>query len=243
MTQTSAARRPLSTAQEYLFLGYGLLAIMLLTLVTRRIGPIAVLPALLGGVGLQIRFRPAPVLVLVMVGIMLFWNEEFTTAGRLVRTGPRAFALSDMALSASLLGYILVHYRLLGLVDGLAPIDPRQKQRTGEFKTADMSSELGWLILSLPVFAMAGYVALRLLALVKPPIEIEASNWHGSVLIFSLVCGILIVRGLIGYVRWRQLTHDSALLYLQDTLWQETRREQRLTANFVSADGNRKAEL
>ena len=46
MTEQSAGRRPLDGAQEYLYLGYGLLAVMLLTLVTRRIGPAAVLPAL-----------------------------------------------------------------------------------------------------------------------------------------------------------------------------------------------------
>jgi hypothetical protein len=234
VTEKPAGRRPLDGAQEYLYLGYALLAVMLLALVTRRIGPAAVLPALLAGVGLQIRFRPAPLLVLVMVGVMLYWND-------LGRAGTRAFTLSDIALSASLLGYILVHYRLLGLLEGLSPMDPRQRQKANDPQNESRSSDLGWLILSLPIWAMAAYVAWRLLVLLKPPVDMTAPTWQGSVATIALLGGLLIVRGLIGYVRWRELARGEALLYLEDTIWQETRREQRLAASFVSAKISRKA--
>jgi hypothetical protein len=236
-------------ARSYLDLGVGLalLAVILVALLSRKIGPVAVLPVALGVVGLTIRFRPAPLLTLLMVAMMLYWEEGSDPAGRVVLTGAHAFSFSDFILSAALLGYFIVHYRLLGLAEGMVPADPRRASASslqpGANSRVAPSAEIGRLVLSLPVWALGAYVAWRILPFFKPPIvDLAIRPWQGSLVTIALLVGIQAARALIGYARWRRLTHTEALLYLEDTLWQETRGEQRFVSRRLTRPERRKED-
>jgi hypothetical protein len=57
--------------------------------------------------------------------------------------------------------------------------------------------------------------------------------WRCRLLVWFLGAGLLLVSGLLGYLAWGRLSAAEAILYLQDTTWAESRREQRLLQSWL----------
>jgi hypothetical protein len=57
--------------------------------------------------------------------------------------------------------------------------------------------------------------------------------WRCRLLVWFMGAGLLLASGLFGYLAWGRLNAAEALLYLQDTAWGETRREQRLLHSWL----------
>jgi hypothetical protein len=57
--------------------------------------------------------------------------------------------------------------------------------------------------------------------------------WRSRLLVWFLGAGLLLAWGLLGYLAWGRLSAAEALLYLQDTTWAQTRREQRLLHSWL----------
>jgi hypothetical protein len=167
---------------------------------------------------------------------------------------PRAFEelrpqLSDWLVCGAVLAYVAGQYRLQGLTVYLFPPDPRLPRRPKA--RADCrpeqtvsSREFGQFLLTVALWAAAGQIVIRLVprnraAGVLGPVLGPLVAWRinlpdgrlpvGQLLLWAWVVTGL---GLVGvavfhYLRARRMTPDEAALFLQDTLWRETRREQR----------------
>jgi hypothetical protein len=109
--------------------------------------------------------------------------------------------------------------------------------------------ELVWFLVALPVWVPLGLLAFRLLVLVGTPelfddqlrtaggnwadvedvlVSLVTLVWRGRLLLWVLGFGTLLAFGLIDYLGWARASRAEAAVFLADTVWRETRREQRL---------------
>jgi hypothetical protein len=131
--------------RDYGLVCLGALALLVVALMLRRPDPWALLPALLGALGLLFRWRAAPVIVLMAVFLVLWSWWVGSSPGRMVTlakgwvqwlvgqpedrlprwvTGPPSrdvLPVSDFLLAVSLLAYTAAQYRLQGLTRRLFP--------------------------------------------------------------------------------------------------------------------------
>ncbi|MCI0681753.1 MAG: hypothetical protein L0Y71_06590 [Gemmataceae bacterium] len=149
--------------------------------------------------------------------------------------------LRDLLLAVGLLIYITANYRLQGLWLQILPIDARQRQaqRTEsglltferiEQKRASRlltPPEIARFVLAVPLVAIASQflwlvVARRWELAVFPERFLRLVN-----LAWLTVVGMLVVGAIFTHWRRRQMDGAAAQVCLEDTLWRETRREQR----------------
>ncbi len=243
-------------ARAYALLCTAALTGLLTALVLRRSDPWALLPALVGGVALVFRWRAGPMLVLLTVALVLWTWSLGISAGWLLltvttwarrwlmdmpagplrlpvlgRTPSRAvMPLSDGLLAISLLGYVVTHYRLQGLVRSLLPPDTRRRgtdrvrRRPPELVTR---GEVVFLLLALPACAGLAFLFARWLGSRETELEIADSAWQGILILWLIGGSVLVVAGLLRYLAMRRMTRPEALIFLQDVLWRETRADQR----------------
>jgi hypothetical protein len=132
------------------------------------------------------------------------------------------------------------------------PRTRRPPARVPEQRSAGLASpgELVWLLLALPSWALLGVIAYRLLVPNEPldffgedmglggaeGAEYQARMsvgvlaellWRGRALLWVLGDGVLFVSGVLSYLAWNPKRRAEAEVFLQDTAWRETRREQR----------------
>ena len=115
--------------------------------------------------------------------------------------------------------------------------------------------ELTWLLVALPSWALGALIAYRLLlprdtvgifgdvltegayewyeyqGLQSLQVMVEVV-WRGRALLWVLGFGVLVVSGVVGHLAWKGATRAEAEVFLQDTVWRETRREQRLLQSW-----------
>lgn len=120
MSRAAQTAPPQEPAQHtYSLVCLAALAILLFTLLERGLGAWALLPVLVGAVGVLARWRLGPVLLLVpLVGLLFALAKA---------TGPRPLSLADVVLCGSTLVCVAGQYRLQGLTKNVFPIDPRRR--------------------------------------------------------------------------------------------------------------------
>jgi hypothetical protein len=150
----------------------------------------------------------------------------------------------DIVLALAVLAYTVAHYRVLSLVSHIFPPDPRRREqpptppgsrrrppsRVVEQKRSPETvepRELLTLLLSLPLWAgLACLLWDRLTAGESLQAGEGADLWLGIVVVWTvglLVAGTTV---LLRYLGQSQTTVEENLLYLQDQVWLQTRREQ-----------------
>jgi hypothetical protein len=88
--------------------------------------------------------------------------------------------------------------------------------------------EIGSLMLALPIWAFLAQLAERLLPNeASHPHELSKELLQGVVLAWALTLGTLVGTGFLSYLGRQMMTRRQAMIYLQDVLWRETRRDQR----------------
>jgi hypothetical protein len=128
----------------------------------------------------------------------------------------------------------------------------RPPTRVPEQRSRGLASpgELVWLLLALPSWALLAVIAYRLLV-PNEPLDFFGENpgyassewpeyearlsvgvlaellWRGRALLWVLGVGVLFVSGVLSYLAWNPKRRAEAEVFLQDTAWRETRREQR----------------
>jgi hypothetical protein len=162
--------------------------------------------------------------------------------------------LGDLALAASVLGYAMGHYRLQGLLDQLFPINPKEGKdtplgpKTNRGPRANVAhpvreapsslrnrrpphlvqaGEILLLLLTLPVCALAAWFLWFWVRGLKPSLDLSRPHWQILFLLWLGVGGALVAAGLLRSVAQHQLTRKEALMFLQDVVNRDTRREQR----------------
>lgn len=152
----------------------------------------------------------------------------------------------------ALLAYVIGHYRRLALTVHLFPIDPREQtpSRPGRrFRSRKQPVllkrstqqirplEMVLTILALPIFALlAQYLWLIITAAPRNILGFPPQLSRFFLLSWLAFLGLYAASALLDYWRWRRMTSAQAQLYLQDLLWQETRREQRRLNRWLAIE-------
>jgi hypothetical protein len=221
------------------------LAVIFLVLLQHGFGSWSLSVPLIGGLGLILRWRAAAqLLLLALAAFLLVEGGEVRSWIRIGVLNPVRFPIADFVLCAAVLVYVVAQYRLQSLQHCVFPPDPRRRERTAEKasgllrlapkmvqqrRSVQLASpwEIGRLLLALPVWA--GLAQLCWWALPAHVEFFDLPRWIVQALLLTWILGLVLFVsvGLLSYVSLRGARPVEAKLFLQDTLWQETRREQR----------------
>lgn len=194
----------------------------------------ALIPLLVGAGGAAFSIGLTPLIYLIVLGVVT--SIDPTRFFMSPRGG--SIWLSDVLICAGVLGFVAGHYRLQSLLARVFPTPsttatntasapvPAPPRRSARSVTP---REIGTLLLLLPAWAViAQFVAAMLPASVGGNWGgLHGAAWRAITLLWILVIGAMILAGIFDYYHRRHMTGTEAALYLQDVLWQETRREQR----------------
>jgi hypothetical protein len=214
----------------------------------RRGAPLAALVVLAGiFIGDKVASLLAVVAGLPTIGLASdFLEDELGASSNSLP--PFNGSLANWILSAAMLAYTMAHYRLLGLSVAYFPDEAREATSSRSVRadlssgkgesvrraTSDLPAEMSWYFLCLPVWAMLAQLIWKLVPpafsrfQLQAPYGMEASTWQGTVLAWMLSVGMFLVAGLFSYAIWQQRTRRAAALLLQDVVWRETCRDERL---------------
>jgi hypothetical protein len=213
----------------------------------------ALLILLIGMLGIFGHFSAGPLLLLAVVGAGEFLMQQlFFGRPHSQWAGRQAWVFNpiDFLLCLAVIGYLVCQLRLHALTANLFPRDPRLRQEPAPRKPMPYRLrrklvqkrspevfnplEVAVFLLALPVwvllaFAIWGRVAAvhRIYGLSEETSQIFVLAWVTFVL-------LIVVAGILGYWRWRLWNSAEARLFLQDTYWRETRREQRRQYRWLS---------
>ena len=223
---------------NYFVIGLVSLGIIWLVLFQRQLPTTAPLfPVLVGILGLAIRWRLAPAVLLVTLAVCLAFEPP--------RSGSGGFRVSDLILCATTLAYIGAQLRLQGMMDHIIPLDLRRRGGPPRWKVGLLSiryqpevarekrspelvsrEEVGMLILGAALWAGLAQACWNALPSHPGP-GFPAPVWRAIVLAWIIGAGFYVVFGFLDYWGQRRMSAEEATLFLQDALWQETRGEQR----------------
>jgi hypothetical protein len=181
-----------------------------------------------GTLGILYRLRLSPMFVLLALSLPHLVeqhqsNQVFNPDFRSYR-----FEIADVLLCIAMLTYMIGHYRLLGLRFGVLPPDSRRSVEDQARKSASLSvAELTGLIFPVPAFALLAQLAV--LGLKQHWTVVELTPRWKQFLLLSWTLLLLMFLAAHAFRYWQRLQMDrfTAMLLLQDILWQQTRGEQR----------------
>lgn len=239
--------------RNYVFAGFGALAMIFVILFSLGGLPGAVMIVLLGVAGLLLRWSAVPPFVL----IILFWFMVFPYGlppgyedsyeiinGR--------FRVADVILVFSVVVYVSCHYRLLGLSKQAMPFDgPTKRKGEKPYRrppTLILAGEIGRLLAMVGAVVIAGQLAWIIVTSLEAdpgsfiplkPLEDSRNVYRrngGSgemslglnrfiVLTGMLFFTVVFARLIFGYWRLRELSPVEAGMILQEAGWDENRRE------------------
>lgn len=202
-------------------------------------GSWSLFPILVGLVSLVIRWSSGPIMFLLALAAALSVTAQgWQTQQPFPRFGIRPF---DVLLGLAALAYVLAHYRMQSLSASVLPVDPRRRKKSSSGKQQVVQQprsprlvsqrEIGWLVASLPLWALAAQAFWRFFSVTEHwnpnPDFLKPNAWRALMLVLIFGMFGLGAVSWISYVRWKKWTPEEAALFLQDTVWHETRREQR----------------
>jgi hypothetical protein len=223
---------------RYVLFCAGGMAAVLLAMLPYHFGGWAVMPIAVGLLGAFTRL--GPILFAVAVALALNFPPHLPFAHRgLLR-------IPELIAAGGVLAYVIGHYRLQvihlhAFAEGKKEpgSDEPPRRRHPRWVT---SAELGQALIALPTAAILAQIVWFLL------MGMHAQFRWGLVWPFIVVVWILgmvfaVVGGAFSWRRRQQMTVEEATLFLQDQLWQDTRRDQRRVARWLAwAAARRKPE-
>lgn len=243
----------------YLFVGLAGLIVLWLML-TEKFGLFALVPVLLGALGMagylippnwgtlsQTLRRPLTAMpVFVLLSILVF--EVFL--GYLPwRYDTGLFRLDDLLIGTALLAYMASQYRLFSLGYAAVPPDPRPRPDRASGDEPDprpgesvSPGELVWLAGIVGAALLLGQ--LMWLFVTREWVITEEGEpervgipvvpWRMILLVWMLGVGMIVLTGLFRVLRAYRQSDEEARMVLQDALWSETRGEQRRSARWIA---------
>jgi hypothetical protein len=244
--------------QYYLFAGFaGLLAAWFM--LQGRFGTIpSLIPAVLGAMGMagyaippnmgrmtRALRRPSQMMPLLVLGAVVVLTVLFETSSR---GNAESFDMDDALMAAGVLTYLASQYRLFSL--GSAAFPPDSRPRTGgeagdepEQRPTSLATpmELAWLGLTLLASIALGlliwYLTIVDWTVVGPkPAQLDPARtgWRYILLIWLLGMGTLVLIGVFHTLRNYRMSEDESRMVLQDSIWSETRGEQRRVNRWIA---------
>jgi len=241
--------------RNYVFAAFGSLAMIFLIMFEQGSDIGGMLIVVLGACGVLLRFRAAPVLMLLIVTYFMWSPFGVPDSGysSVYLIEERRFHFLDVILVMSLLVYCASQYRLYGLVyQAIAFEGPRQGKdeprirrpasliRPAELATLlaisvglVIAGQLIWLIATSLEITPADPLPLRVEESrpISRPLRTEKAGVLSPptsrffVLLGMLFFGTLLARLVFGYWRLRTMGPAEARMMLLDTGWSETHRE------------------
>jgi hypothetical protein len=231
-------------------------ALVVITL--QQMGPgftlLTPLPILAGAIGLLTRSGLASQMLLFALAGKILVEHRLRLSGLISRGTLGALNPSDIILCVAVLAFVMAHYRLMGLVRSVFPSDRRRRgipafsSRFGgeageeyQRRSSRLVGPVEWsfFVLALPIWP----ILAQLIMLLPPP------SWPGNHLpdwlrrwtallapLWLLATGLWVASSLLSYWRRRDMTALEGQMLLQDTLWHETRGEQRGINRLLAAE-------
>ena len=231
----------------YLFLGFAGLIVFWLVLMD-MFDLFALAPALVGAAGLAtflvppgVRFlrKPmyvAPILVLMLVVVFASLFDTLATSS----------VGLDLLAATALLAYLGAQYRLFGLGAAAVPVDsrPRLDRPDGDLPESRSPSQVApreplRLLIVIAICVVAGQLMWRFVVaegadtvVGRPRLGMREGVWRMASLIWLVGVGTLLAMGFLRILRAYRMSGDEAALIGVNTLWAETRGEQRRLARW-----------
>jgi hypothetical protein len=231
---------------HYFVVSLGALSAILLLLLARGFGIWSLLPIFAGVLGNATRMGPA--LLCVAVGISLNGPRELPPM-----SSHAGLNVPDLILCGAMLGYVVAHHRLQSMLDWIFPPDPRRRSgspsrsfpqslfaATPRFfkqkRDARLASrqEIGVLLLSLPIWATFAQICWRVFPREWGNPGIVPTLWQAILLFWIIGVASFCVAAALSYWYRRLMTPQECLIFLQDELWKDTRREQRRSGRWFA---------
>ena len=238
---------------------YALAAVMMLLVVTallmQRVPDVwSMVPLLLGVAFLFVQWREGPALVLVFVAWVLasegrfglprdvvqgILQEGFDLFARGSRTVP---VFDDVLIAGAFLLYAASHYRFVGLMRHLFPLDTRQQPYSGlmfgerrrvleepqrRSPQTVTPREFALLAAGVPLWVGGAALLWQWLMSQQPRAFVFDEVFAAALkLLYLFGIPLLLFRAAIAYSIQALAHRTESMMYLQDQLWRETRREQ-----------------
>lgn len=190
--------------------------------------------------GILSRLRLGPILLLGVVAAGQLARQLAWRRLQLPQVSPlQRINIYDLVLGMGVLGYVLAHYRMQGLMLNITPRDPRLRfgprrwfrrpQVLSHRRSAALVTphEVGWYLLCLPIWVLIAQLMWSVLAPPRIVVGLAPGPVRIILAVWTLGLAIFITSALLNFWRQRQNQRELAALSLQDILWKETRREQR----------------
>lgn len=193
------------------------------------------------------RLRVGPMVLLVALAFTPLLRQYVRRQFGFVPSGDGLLRPEDVLLCGAVLAFVVAHYRMQALVLNVFPVDPRRRKaepggflrrgRVVPLKRAPRlvtPTEVGLLLLGLPVCALLAQALWAVFGRPREILGLRPEVGRLIVVAWVLGLGLLVARALLRTWEFRQLGPEAATLFLQDTLWHETRREQRRVNRWLS---------
>lgn len=227
---------------HYQILAAAGLTLILLAQLDQILG--ALLVVCVGLFGLVGKMRAAPLFVLIAFAASKIGNAWARYGSFNQDTFRPLLDPNDLLAAIGLVAYIAAHFRLQSLSIHILPVDPRQRQEQplakgrwghGRFVPVQQkrdrrlltAHEIARFVLALPFWALIGQALWLIIVRPWTPSVLPDRVHRLITLAWLLIVGTLIAGTIFAQWRRRQMDRAAAQGYLQDTLWRETRREQR----------------
>ena len=199
--------------------------------------------------GLKLRLSPLILLLTIVAGQIIEQVQMNRFGGRFGMANSGVQVL-DVVLCLGTLTYLAAHYRLLSLWHQVLPHDRRvrlkpDKKTKGPRRVLGLPApqprpasavtiaEIVALLLQVLGFTMLAQVVWFLLDQRWNLVGFPPGWAQFLLLAWSLTIGLFVMGHLFRYWRRSQMNRDEAQLLLQDTLWNETRGEQRRIFRWI----------
>jgi len=222
----------------YLYVGVAALLFNLFVLSERNAIAGGLIILLIGIPGLIIRWTFAPLLVILLTFYFAYAPSGVPSVRQLYSPNRPTIQLTDILISISLLVYTIAQYRVNSVVSQAFSLESKPVHRplSANDPTLDQpirrppeqvrESEIGSILgqgIGFSVVSVMGWYILY---------QIDFGGVYTvDILRFLLMAwlisfGMVIAQVMLGYLRWRSMSRREASMFLRDTLWRETRREQ-----------------
>lgn len=213
--------------------------VLFLTLHQLGLRSVGLFPVLVALMGIATRWSLAPLVLMGTLAICLSAPSNLGGNRWLVSSPAAGLRLPDLVLCAAVLAYFIAFYRLQSVWKHAFP--PRRPlkgavKETPQRRPAGLidSREIGWALLALPVWAGIAQVIWAIMPKESALSGLLPIAWQAVASVCTLAFLSVTIAAVLDYLRRRHMSADEAQLYLQDLVWNETRREQRLYSRWIA---------